>query len=798
MQSAALVASPAYTLESHKENIKRLYDGTLSLEEYRAGFHAVNENRDSLMSELSSMTKDQLVKGRFVSGWHKNEPKPKMVSLAFSGLQEDYLVTGGYTIEGFSGDWAAKRLEAITNRIMATTEDDLKKYAERVSKEIAEHKAKIAAAMDAISDPQTLDDFKSFLRVKTRADLTDEQKVRCDQLFADAAREVIAQRSENRAQVRAASQTTGTELIKTTHTKKGHDLYVVKTAERVERDVYNTWNAAAKKLGGYYSSYRGNGAIPGFTFTDEEAARAFMAVVTEGDTEKATELSKARRDAFADDKGQSAKERLLEMADALEARATDSLNQDRKANTARRARHAAAAEATARSDIALAKTMRNIAEGPVTYLDHVRTKVQVETLYSLLGDARRAEARAKAKTGEGAFGYDNRLYEQAMDAEPTDATAEYVSWPAYEGYRSDWARLARELSECDGAKQVGKALLKLADDQTKAYMKYVKENPSMRLTTNTGDLAVFDSQAKAEAVRRRSPSRDKLTVVPLKRGQNAVVWTPQAAKELGLWPGQEDERVVIPPDLAVDALDKAEANRVPYPYHWARLRTDRARLKAMWVETPAGLRAAMREFIRLRGAEPKADRIKELERALAGRKDIGIDFFPTPRSVAAELVERAGIEEGMTVLEPSTGNGNIADAIREAGFEPDVCEVSESLRLILEAKGYVVAGWDFLGFGGMNDDETYDRIIMNPPFSAKRDIEHVRHAFDVLKPGGRIVAIMCEGSFYRSDKVTTEFQEWLEALGADVEKLPEGTFLDPSLPNTTGVNARVVVIDKPE
>ena len=35
----------------------------------------------------------------------------------------------------------------------------------------------------------------------------------------------------------------------------------------------------------------------------------------------------------------------------------------------------------------------------------------------------------------------------------------------------------------------------------------------------------------------------------------------------------------------------------------------------------------------------------------------------------------------------------------------------------------------------------YDRIIMNPPFSDGRDIQHVQHAYNLLRPGGRIGAI---------------------------------------------------------
>ena len=68
--------------------------------------------------------------------------------------------------------------------------------------------------------------------------------------------------------------------------------------------------------------------------------------------------------------------------------------------------------------------------------------------------------------------------------------------------------------------------------------------------------------------------------------------------------------------------------------------------------------------------------------------------------------------------------------------------------------------------------------------------------YELLKPGGRLVAIMGEGVFFGQDKKAQQFREWLESVGGTSEKLDEGTFLDPSLPVNTGVNARLVVIDK--
>jgi hypothetical protein len=67
------------------------------------------------------------------------------------------------------------------------------------------------------------------------------------------------------------------DLAETKHTKTGDDLYVATFKNRVERDTYSNANSLAKRFGGYYSAFRGKGAIPGFQFKTAEAREAFVA-----------------------------------------------------------------------------------------------------------------------------------------------------------------------------------------------------------------------------------------------------------------------------------------------------------------------------------------------------------------------------------------------------------------------------------------------------------------------------------------------------------------------------------------
>lgn len=217
-----------------------------------------------------------------------------------------------------------------------------------------------------------------------------------------------------------------------------------------------------------------------------------------------------------------------------------------------------------------------------------------------------------------------------------------------------------------------------------------------------------------------------------------------------------------------------------------------ARLRRAGITNTLELRDALAEFVEFKqGARPE-DPIAKAERAIIGQK-VGLDFFPTPSGEATTMARLAQIKAGDDVLEPSAGNGNLADAAKAAGANVDVIELSPQLQDILQAKGYNLVATDFETF---TPSKQYDAIVMNPPFSNRKDAAHIMRAFTMLKPGGRLVAIAGEGVFFGSDKAAVAFREWLEANGAEVEGLAAKTFMDTKLLATTGANARRIVLTR--
>lgn len=118
-------------------------------------------------------------------------------------------------------------------------------------------------------------------------------------------------------------------------------------------------------------------------------------------------------------------------------------------------------------------------------------------------------------------------------------------------------------------------------------------------------------------------------------------------------------------------------------------------------------------------------------------------YYPTPPTLAARLVEMAGIGDADSCLEPSAGTGAIADLLPRGRTQ--CVEVSELHAAVLEQKGHAVHHGDFLEFAA-KCGERYDRIVMNPPFSGGRWQAHVEAAAGLLAPGGRLAAILPESA----------------------------------------------------
>jgi len=170
-------------------------------------------------------------------------------------------------------------------------------------------------------------------------------------------------------------------------------------------------------------------------------------------------------------------------------------------------------------------------------------------------------------------------------------------------------------------------------------------------------------------------------------------------------------------------------------------------------------------------------------------------LFATPAERARKVVDLAGIEDGQEVLEPSAGTGALLDAIKERAanariFAVEVnCSLAENLAARYAAPEDVAEGLcknvlqgDFLSLSPSQLGK-FDRIVMNPPFENGADIKHIKHAQQLLKSGGLLIAICANGP--------RQHRELMD-IAMYWEDLPAGSLKNQG----TNVNAALVVLQQ--
>lgn len=773
------LATPVVSLQAHLNFMAAVLRGEHAVEAIQLAFRILVASKAAVQADLGKLTVKELTKLARPS--YAGLRKAQLIALSWDELLMGFawLTTGdkGGLVRSGLGDTAAyvhKVLADLNAEGLAVHLDYRRQLAEK-------QRARWMASLDALRDPKTLNDFTRFIEVRGRQALTPEQSARYDDLVAASelvrkpAQRMSAGGSISGEPVETTSMARGAsspllELVKTRHTKKGHEIFVAKMNLRVDRSEFDRLCREAKACRGYYSSFRGPGATPGFTFEVETDATLFMArsqpttpaggqpsdeVATVAAPEEevagladrpsshpeATAGVEGESDARHDDDDGSAEIpasgaelmpsmqsslvapanaiRLEALADRLSLAVAEAKGRQRLVNTRKRAAEAARALKAAAAKEQLARTIRHIAagmrSGETKYLGEVRDGAQVELLDLLVRSAHIAHMRS--------LGCPVSCSEEEIEV--VEDCAAFAEMPRFSAHASQLSSLIRALEKKSGCGRLRQRL-----------------------------RALLDACAPENA-----PTQ---------------------------YAGVEDVRQCIA------ILGRITSSEVPW--HWIESSDRLARLERLGVRRVEHLRALLREFIRFRaGAPAVVDRVRAAELALVGRK-VGIDFFPTPKHLAARMVSMAGVKPGMRALEPQAGAAAIAEELRAAGADTSVCEISSELRQLLLLKGFVLVGDDFLQHV---PEAKYQVIVANPPFGANADIQHFNHAIDVaLEDGGTLVSVIGEGAFTREGRVERAFRERLAQLQAHVESLPPGTFSDRSLLNTTSANARLVMVRK--
>lgn len=163
-------------------------------------------------------------------------------------------------------------------------------------------------------------------------------------------------------------------------------------------------------------------------------------------------------------------------------------------------------------------------------------------------------------------------------------------------------------------------------------------------------------------------------------------------------------------------------------------------------------------------------------------------YVATPDVLAEQLTGYpysaiATLPAGAWALEPSAGGGALVRAVVDANPDVQVMAIEPNTarsKLIDVDGGRVrVVNSTLESYVERAEGRRFDAVIMNPPFSVPGNrtiwIDHVRLAWDLLRPGGRLAAVVPAGFTFRSDRKTAGIRDLVERHGA-YEKLPRTMF----------------------
>jgi len=174
------------------------------------------------------------------------------------------------------------------------------------------------------------------------------------------------------------------------------------------------------------------------------------------------------------------------------------------------------------------------------------------------------------------------------------------------------------------------------------------------------------------------------------------------------------------------------------------------------------------------------------------------EFYPTPPSLVAKMMDKVNWRGVKTVLDPSAGKGNILDAVFDKGlyshrhgtsvYDCKSIEVDPDLQHILIGKGFGLLDSDFLEYDG---GDHFDLILMNPPFSNGE--HHLLKAINVMFSGQIVCILNAETIRNPYSNHRRSLVNQLDDLGATIEFIPDA-FIDAE--RKTSVEVALIYINK--
>jgi predicted RNA methylase len=176
--------------------------------------------------------------------------------------------------------------------------------------------------------------------------------------------------------------------------------------------------------------------------------------------------------------------------------------------------------------------------------------------------------------------------------------------------------------------------------------------------------------------------------------------------------------------------------------------------------------------------DPRKALAEALETGVVGNRQQNLQAFFTPPDLAIEMAQLAEPEPYERVLEPSAGEGALALAVRALNPSAEITciEIDRCHCKVLESHGFNTLAFDFMAVDPPSSPTRFDKVVMNPPFTAGQDVKHVTHAFKFLRRGGLLVALVSPAFRYRQTALHSEFRDLHSNYCVSEKDVPSGTF----------------------
>lgn len=170
-------------------------------------------------------------------------------------------------------------------------------------------------------------------------------------------------------------------------------------------------------------------------------------------------------------------------------------------------------------------------------------------------------------------------------------------------------------------------------------------------------------------------------------------------------------------------------------------------------------------------------------------RDKELSYWATPTPLAQLLIDDLDLPEGGRVLEPSAGDGQLVRALQDAYplVHIDAVEPDNGRRIVLRTSGGAgLHVWDSTfedyveAWRVVKDPVLFDAVVMNPPFTLPSRryawAEHLALAWDLLRPGGQLRAIVPASLGFGRQRPIAAARALIGAAGGSFRPAPDAAF----------------------